>query len=71
MSNKKASNDPGLCLVEGQKHSLGTQTGSHSLILKPVFGYYQDLAAEPKNPPMSNPSSYILPRDSQGRLRSN
>jgi hypothetical protein len=30
MSSKKASNDPGLCPVKGQKPSLSTQTGSRN-----------------------------------------
>ena len=44
------------------------------LILEPVFGCHQDLATKYPmlvNQPMSDPSSYILPRDSQGRLRFN
>jgi len=46
MSSKKASNNSGLCPVKGQKLSLGTQMVP-KLILKPVFGYYQDLATIP------------------------
>jgi len=70
MSSEKASNSPGLCPVEGQKPSLGIQTGSWNEPSSLSLGVTKTSPPYPMlvNQPASNPSSYILPKDSQVRL---
>jgi hypothetical protein len=72
MSSEKASNSPELSPVKGQKPSLGTQTGSRNWFLNLSSSVTKTLPLYPMlvNELSSNPSSYILPRDSQDRLRS-
>jgi hypothetical protein len=72
MSSKKANNNPGLCAIKGHIWSLQSDQGP-KLILESVSEYYQDLA--PCQMLVFQPafylSSYILPIDPQGWLRSN
>ena len=65
------SDSPGLCPVKGQKTSLGTQKRSRNQFLNPSWGVSKNSLPYPMlvNRQTSNPSSCILPRDSQGRLR--
>ena len=71
-SNKKASNDPGLCIVKGQESGLSSRTwarnhlSSQSLSTTKTAPYCQLLVIHPA----FCLYSYILPRDLQGRLRS-
>jgi hypothetical protein len=73
MSSDKASNSPGLRPVKGQKETWPWHPDRvPKSVLEPVWGCMKTLPPCPLlvNQPTSNPSSYILSRDSQGQLRS-
>jgi len=72
MSCEKASTNPGLYPVEGQKLSFDTQTRSRNKFLSLSLGVPKNSPSCPilVVQPMSDSSSYALCRDSQGQLRS-
>jgi len=59
-------------LLKDKKSSLGIQTGSRNEVTSLSLGVTKTSSPYPMlvNQPTYNPSSYILPRDSQGQLRS-
>ena len=71
MSSEKVSNSPALSPIKGQKPSLGAQTRSQDFSSLSL-GVIKTLPSYPMlvNQSTSNPSLYILSRDSQGQLRS-
>ena len=72
ISSQKASHSPGLCPFKGQKPSVGTRTRSQNYFSSLPSGVTKTSPPYPMliNQLMSNPSEYILCRDSQGRFRS-
>ena len=72
-SSKKANNDPVLCPIKGQKPSVGIWTGSRNYFSSLSLSITKTLppCAVLANQPTPYLSSYILPSDSQGWLRSN